>query len=49
MPRQKSEKNSSIRIIFIKIIIVKDDVIKIYIKNTQFIIIKWGITLIFLK
>ena len=36
MPNQKSDKNNNIRIIFIKIII-KINIIKIYIKNTNFL------------
>ena len=48
MPRLKSDKNSSIRIIFIKIII-KNNIIKIYIKNTNFITRKYKITRIFIK
>ena len=48
MPNQKSAKNNSIWIIFIKII-VKSNIIKININNTHFIIIKYSITRIFIK
>ena len=39
MPSQKYDMNNGIRIIFIKIIIIKINAIKIYIKNTNFITI----------
>ena len=48
MPIQKSDKNNSIRIIFIKIII-KISIIKIYTKNTHFITTKFDITKMFIK
>ena len=48
MPSRKSDKNSSIRIIFIKII-MKINVIKIYIENNRFITRKYDITIIFIK
>ena len=48
MPSQNSDRNNSIRIIFIKFII-KADIIKIYIKNTHFITRKYDITRIFIK
>ena len=48
MPRQKSDMNNSIRIIFIKIII-KINIIKIYIKNTHFFTRKYDIIRIFIK
>ena len=48
MPSQNSDKNNSIRIIYIKFII-KANIIKIYIKNTHFITRKYDITRIFIK
>ena len=48
MPSQKSDKNNSIRIIISKVI-VKVNVIKIYIKNTHFMKRKYNITRIFIK
>ena len=48
MLSQKSDKNNSIRIIFIKIII-KINIIKINMNNTHFILIKYKITRIFIK
>ena len=45
---QKSDKNNSMRIIFIKIII-NINIIKIYTKSTHFITTKCGITRIFIK
>ena len=49
MPKQKSDMINSIRIISINIIIAKVNAIKIYIKNTNFIEIKYNITKIFIK
>ena len=49
MPSQKSDMNNSIRIIFIKIFIAKVNAIKIYLKNTHFITIKYNINKIFIK
>ena len=48
MPSQKYDTNNNIRIIFIKILI-KINIIKIYIKNTHFITRKYNITRIFIK
>ena len=48
MPIQKSDKNKSIRIIFIKFIIYIN-IIQIYTKNTHFITTKRDITRIFIK
>ena len=48
IPNQKSDKNNTIRIIFIKFII-KINIIKININITHFIIIKYSITRIFIK
>ena len=48
MPNQKSNKNNSIRIIFIKIII-KINITKICIKNTHFITRKYDIIRTFTK
>ena len=47
MSSQKSDMNNSTRII--KIIIVKVNAIRICIKNTHFLIIKYNITKIFIK
>ena len=48
IPSQKSDKNNSIRIIFIETII-KINIIKIYTKNTHFITRKYSITRIFIE
>ena len=48
MSSQKSDKNNSIRVIFMKIII-KINIIKIYINNTHLITRKFDITRIFIK
>ena len=48
MSGEKSDKNNSIRIIFIKIII-KINITKIYIKETHSISINYNITKIFIK
>ena len=48
MPSQKYDLNNSLRIIFIKIII-KINIIKIYMTNTHFITRKSNITRIFIK
>ena len=48
MVSQKSDKNNSIRIIFIKII-VKINIIKIYTKNIHFITTKCEVPRIFIK
>ena len=42
-------KSLTIKVIYIKIITVKDNAIKIYIKNIHFITIKFNITKIFIK
>ena len=48
IPKKKSDKDNSFRIIFIKIII-KINIIKIYVKNTLFIARKYDITRIFIN
>ena len=48
VPNQKSDMINSTRIIFVKIII-KINIIRIYIKNTHFISVKCNITIIFIK
>ena len=48
IPSQKYDKNNSIKIIFIKIII-KTNVIKTYIEYNHFIAIKYSITRTFIK
>ena len=48
MPSQKSDKDNSIRIIFIKTV-MQINIIKIYTENAHFIKTKCGITRIFIK
>ena len=48
MPSQKYDKDNSVKVVFIKIVI-KINILKIYIKNTLFITRKCNITRIFIK
>ena len=49
IPSQKFDINNNFRIIFIKIIIIKVNVIKIYMKNTHLISKKCNFTKIFIR
>ena len=49
MSSQKSDKNNSIRIIFVIMSIVKVNIIKVFFKNTHFITRKYDISRIFNK
>ena len=49
VPSQRSDMNNSFKIIFMKISIIKVNIIKIYTKNTHFITWKCDITRIFIK